>query len=86
MKSRVLKIRNAKGSFGVLFSYYILARGDNATQLETARQTLGQNLFNMLYPYWPEAASRWQLSAESVHSDAGTHLCVFADSYRLTHL
>lgn len=39
MKSRVIKILNVKVSFNVLFSYYVLARGDNATPLETARQT-----------------------------------------------
>lgn len=48
------KIQNVN----VLFSYYVLASGDDAAQLQTAGQTWGQSLFNMLYPYGPEAASR----------------------------
>lgn len=56
MKSRVIKILNVKVSFNVLFSYYVLAGGDNAPPLETVRQTSSQNLFNTLYPYWPRSS------------------------------
>lgn len=44
--------------FNVLFSYNVLARGDKAAQLETAKQTWGQNLFNILYLFQPHARNR----------------------------